>query len=415
MDAVICQFGDEGTQLIATHSQPFDDGLREVLLALCQPNGVRALNDATMTVLDLSNKPQSELDWWGWASKAYAHFASHVVHELLVKADISVDEVLAIGCHGQTVRHRPELGFSLQLVDPNIIAEQTGITVVTDFRRRDMAVGGQGAPLAPAFHLAQFGNKGTDVDNDTDTKTHRIVVNLGGIANITVLPSENAHQEYKDVYGYDTGPASNLLDAWYQYQVAQDNIPHEFTSNKLYDMGGRWAQSGTVNQKLLAQLLTHPYFAKPIPKSTGREDFNLGWLSEQISKVEASTNSNISAQDVQATLTYLTVITLSSAIIDETCSDVVDDLDDNNDESGKKGEIIVCGGGAYNAFLMTLLAKSLPDWTVLTSEDFGIAPTWVEAMAFAWLAQQTITGNTGNLPVVTGATKAVVLGQVCFA
>jgi len=396
LDAVICQFDeDDGAmdngaknKIVATHTKDFPANLRSVLLALCQPNGVDELADIKVNG---EQQPQSELDWFGWASREYAEFASEVVAELLEKSAIVADSILAIGCHGQTVRHRPLLGFSLQLVDANIIAERTGISVVTDFRRRDMAVGGQGAPLAPAFHLAQFGTA-----SDNELTKDRIVVNLGGIANITVLPAGQPDK----VIGYDTGPANNLLDAWYQYHMAAGTITFD---EALYDKDGQWAATGTINEALLAQLLTHPYFERPTPKSTGREDFHLAWLTEQIALVEAAIATSISAADVQATLTLFTVQSLAQAINKE-----AERLTLTN------GELVVCGGGAYNARLLSLLNDAMPNWQVTTSDTLGIAPTWVEAMAFAWLAKQSIMGEVGNLPAVTGASKGVVLGQVCF-
>ncbi|WP_131669308.1 anhydro-N-acetylmuramic acid kinase [Psychrobacter pygoscelis] len=397
LDAVICQFEHDTdsastgptNKIIASHSKDFTPQLRDVLLALCQPNRV---DELTGIKVDCEQQPQSELDWFGWASREYAEFASDVVAELLEKSDIDAEAILAIGCHGQTVRHRPQLGFSLQLVDANVIAERTGISVVTDFRRRDMAVGGQGAPLAPAFHLAQFATTSTKGAQSKD----RIIVNLGGIANITVLPTGQADK----IIGYDTGPANNLLDAWYQHHIAVGTIVSDQT---LYDQDGRWAATGTIHQSLLAQLLTHPYFERSAPKSTGREDFHLGWLTAQIAVVEEQNKETIAPKDVQATLIMFTVQSLTRAI---------------NHEAQRlalpSGDIIVCGGGAYNTYLLTALDAALPNWQVLTSEALGIAPTWVEAMAFAWLARQSIMGEVGNLPAVTGASKSVVLGQVCF-
>ena len=386
MDAVVCQFNhDMGStentsnkentqppmQLLATYSQDFPPRLREVLLALCQPNGVNQL-------VPEADEPNSELDWFGWASREYAEFASEVVNTLLQQANIDAESVLAIGCHGQTVRHRPQMGFSLQLVDANIIAERTGISVVSDFRRRDMAVGGQGAPLVPAFHQALFGAS----DNT------RVILNLGGIANITVLPADGKNK----VVGYDTGPASLLLDAWISLHT--DNA---------YDAGGTWAQSGTLIEPLLQQFLVHPFFAQSHPKSTGREDFNLTWLQDELQAFEqADANISYSAADVQATLTELTAISASTQI-------------NMFVSPAKNSSVYVCGGGALNDYLMTRLQAHLPHCTVKTTEHLGLAPTWVEAVAFAWLARQTLMGETGNLPAVTGANKGVVLGQVCFA
>ncbi len=390
MDAVLCQFGGkENTQqpmrLLATRSQDFPPRLREVLLALCQPNGV---NQLTPTL----GEPNSELDWFGWASKAYAEFASEVVNNLLQQSNTDAESVLAIGCHGQTVRHRPQMGFSLQLVDANIIAEHTGISVVSDFRRRDMAVGGQGAPLVPAFHQALFA---------TPDST-RVLLNLGGIANITVLPANNtldnntpvndALVNNSHVVGYDTGPANLLLDAWTTLHTDKD-----------YDAGGAWAQSGQVIEPLLNQLIEHPFFARTYPKSTGREDFNLAWLQNQLQKFDqASAHIRYSSADVQATLTELTAMSASMQI----------NMFINAHE---KSSVYVCGGGALNEYLMTRLQAHLPHCTVETTASLGLNPAWVEAVAFAWLARQTLMGEMGNLPAVTGASKGVVLGQVCFA
>ena len=409
MDAVLCQFSADSAdcisddtnganinkdskqqpmQLLATVSQDFPPRLREVLLALCQPNGI---NQLTPTAAE----PSSELDWFGWASKEYAEFASEVVNALLQQSNTDSESVLAIGCHGQTVRHRPQMGFSLQLVDANIIAERTGISVVSDFRRRDMAVGGQGAPLVPAFHQDLFA-----VPDST-----RVLLNLGGIANIAVLQAisndlldsnEHSHNQPSDsvnsVVGYDTGPANLLLDAWTTLHTDKD-----------YDAGGEWAQSGQVVEPLLNQLLEHPFFNKTYPKSTGREDFNLVWLQDELQKFDqASADIRYSSADVQATLTELTAISASAQI----------NLFINADENST---VYVCGGGALNDYLMTRLQAHLPRCKVETTASLGLDPTWVEAVAFAWLARQTLMGKTGNLPAVTGASKGVVLGQVCFA
>ena len=390
MDAVLCQFGgEENTQqpmrLLATRSQDFPPRLREVLLALCQPNGVQEL-------VPTVGEPNSELDWFGWASKEYAEFASDVVNNLLQQSNTDVESVLAIGCHGQTVRHRPQMGFSLQLLDANIIAERIGISVVSDFRRRDMAVGGQGAPLVPAFHQALFA---------TPDST-RVLLNLGGIANITVLPANanlinanpanDALVNNSPVIGYDTGPANLLLDAWTALHTDKD-----------YDAGGAWAQSGQVVEPLLNQLIEHPFFARTYPKSTGREDFNLAWLQSELQKFDqASAHIRYSSADVQATLTELTAMSASMQI-------------NMFIKANENSSVYVCGGGALNDYLMTRLQAHLPHCKVETTASLGLNPAWVEAVAFAWLARQTLMGQTGNLPAVTGASKGVVLGQVCFA
>lgn len=379
MDAVLCQFtadGDSDTavpmQLLATYSRDFPKRLREVLLALSQPNGSEALTANVDEPTDL----KSELDWFGWASREYSEFSSHVVNTLLQRSDTDAEDVLAVGCHGQTVRHRPQMGFSLQLLDANIIAERTGISVVSDFRRRDMAVGGQGAPLVPAFHNALFA---------TPDST-RVLLNLGGIANITVLSPSS-----EQVEGYDTGPANLLLDAW--------TLQH---LGKEYDAAGAWAASGQVVEPLLNQLLEHPFFSQPHPKSTGREDFNLKWLQGELQTFDQSaTDTRYSPADVQATLTELTATSASSEILKFT------QKQDTN--------VYVCGGGALNDYLMTRLNAHLPHCDVETTHTIGLDPVWVEAVAFAWLARQTLMGETGNLPAVTGASREVVLGQVCFA
>ena len=387
MDAVLCQFStgvdheddiQTPMRLLATYSKSFPPRLREVLLTLCQPNGVQEL-------VATADEPNSELDWFGWASKAYAEFASEVVNTLLQKTNTDSESVLAIGCHGQTVRHRPQMGFSLQLLDANIIAERTGISVVSDFRRRDMAVGGQGAPLVPAFHQALFA---------TPDST-RVLLNLGGIANITVLPAVSAASDTQandNVVGYDTGPANLLLDAWTALHTDKD-----------YDEGGAWAQSGQVVEPLLNQLIEHPFFARHYPKSTGREEFNLEWLQAELQRFDqASAHIRYSSADVQATLTELTAMSASMQI----------NMLINGQENSS---VYVCGGGALNDYLMTRLQAHLPHCKVETTASLGLNPAWVEAVAFAWLARQTLMGETGNLPAVTGASKGVVLGQVCFA
>ena len=374
LDAVLCQFyeidddNDEPVEILATVCAPFPDDLRAVLLALTQPNGVADLIKNNRLAFE------SELDVFGWASVFYAEFAASLVNGLLEKAQVTPDEVMAIGCHGQTVRHRPQWRFSLQLLDPNTLAERTGIAVVSDFRRRDMAVGGQGAPLVPAFHQAMFGQ----------SNKRRVILNLGGIANITVLDGTD------NVIGFDTGVANLLIDAWCQRHTEQS-----------YDKNGDWARSGQVIEPLLKALLAHPYFALPAPKSTGREDFNMAWVDSILEQVaHQHPNLAYSPADVQATLSELTAVSVAQAIMYTT---------DN-----VTGELFVCGGGAYNGLILARLQAHLPQWLVTTTADIGLSPLWVEATAFAWLAQQTLINAPSNLPSVTGANKAVVLGQVCF-
>ena len=384
LDAVLCRFVDDSAELIATHSQSFDDSLRGALLALCTPNGVAELDmrDVDCAALGLgSDQTYSELDFFGLISLRYGELASAVVLELLDKAGMDAQSVVAIGCHGQTVRHRPELGFSLQLIDPNVLAERTGISVVSDFRRRDMAVGGQGAPLVPAFHQAVFGKVQSTKGEHASDAQRTVILNLGGIANITVLGTDKKGDETS---GYDTGVANLLMDAWI--------MRHH---GRSYDAQGDWARAGAVNFALLDRLMGHPFLALCAPKSTGREDFDMKWLDGILADFV-----DTAPVDVQATLCEFTALTASREI----------------DKFAKHQNLLyVCGGGAYNTHLMNRLATLLPNWQVQSTASVGILPTWVEAMAFAWLARQSVLMQTGNLPAVTGAQKDVVLGVVCFA
>lgn len=368
LDAVLCRFDDERPVVIESHSVNFPDDLKTALLSLTMPNGVHDFIKENRLGFE------SELDVFGWASVFYGELAAQVVIELMAKAGVDGESVCAIGCHGQTVRHRPQWHFSLQLIDPNVLTERTGIAVVSDFRRRDMAVGGQGAPLAPAFHEAVF--------SDFDDKSDKAVLNLGGIANITVLSNGT-----REVIGFDTGCANLLLDGWVKRHTGAD-----------FDKNGDWAKSGKVIAPLLEQLLTHPFFGKPYPKSTGREEFHLTWLDAELEKFDKNHGLSYTPADVQATLVDLTVVSVADALTKITPS----------------GKLFVCGGGALNDYLMSRLAHHLPSWQVQSSEVLGVPPTLVESLAFAWLARQTMLSRTGNLPSVTGASQGVVLGQVCF-
>lgn len=285
------------------------------------------------------------------------------VNQLLARARVTSAEVTAIGCHGQTVWHQPDgpFPFSLQLGDGNRIAADTGILTVNDFRRMDMALGGQGAPLVPAFHQQVLGDVGHT----------RIVVNIGGIANISVLaPGQKA-------LGYDVGPGNMLLDAWCQRHTGQP-----------YDKDAALAGRGRVDQEVLNQLLSEPWFALPAPKSTGRELFNLAWLEHRLPE-------DCQVADIQATLAELTAVAISREV-----------------RQWPAGELLVCGGGGHNPLLMVRLAALLPDWQVSTTNSAGIDMDYMEAMAFAWLAHQAINGLPGNLPDATGARQAAVLGAI---
>ena len=271
--------------------------------------------------------------------------------------------------HGQTLFHAPagDPAFSMQSGDANRIAEITGITTVADFRRRDIAAGGQGAPLVPAFHQAIF----------HDPTTSRAILNIGGIANLTLLPADG-----KPVTGFDSGPGNVLLDAW-----------HEKHRHAGFDTNGDWGRSGELHQPLLDQLLDHPYFSRPPPKSTGRELFCLHWLEV----ILQSGYPDLPAADVQRTLCELTVQSITTSL-QQFAADV--------------GQVLVCGGGVHNSLLMQRLGQLLPLCQVESSEKHGLHPDWVEAVAFAWLAKQTLDGNPGNLPSVTGARRPVILGAI---
>jgi anhydro-N-acetylmuramic acid kinase len=291
-------------------------------------------------------------------------FAEAAEH-LLRATGLSAPDVRAIGSHGQTLLHQPRaaLPFTLQIGDPNIIAERLGIDVVADFRRRDLAAGGEGAPLMPAFHLAAFGAAGQT----------RAVVNIGGIANVTLLA------EAGTVIGFDTGPGNCLLDSWARRHLQQ-----------AYDARGAWAASGAVDAPLLAQLQTLPYFARLPPKSTGRETFSDGWLDAALA------GRRLAPQDVQATLAQLTADTIAAAV--------------RSAAPTAPQDVFICGGGAFNIDLMNRLGAALPHSRVGTTALCGIAPEHVEAAGFAWLAYRYLAAETGNLPSVTGARHAVPLG-----
>lgn len=289
--------------------------------------------------------------------------------ELMRSAGVPAADVVAIGNHGQTLWHSPdsEPAWTLQVGDPNRIALQTGVTTVADFRRMDMAAGGEGAPLVPIFHNAMFRSDQT-----------RVVVNLGGIANITVLPGDSR----QPVSGFDTGPANTLLDAW-AWRYLQTPC----------DQDGQWAAGGKAIPELLQALRADPYFSQLPPKSTGPEYFNLGWLGCWLEE-------SYRPVDVQATLVQLTATTVAAAV---------------REHAADTTEVIACGGGVHNPILMTSLAASLAPIKLTTTADYGIAPDKVEAMCFAWLARERLADRPGNLSTVTGAERAVVLGGIYSA
>jgi len=346
IDAALVDFSESSPKLIATYYSPYSSSLREKIHALCAPGENEIERLAEIDVL---------------LGKAFAN----TVNTLLKNQAISPEKIHAIGSHGQTIRHYPKLTFTLQIGDPNIIAAETGIVTVADFRRKDLAFGGQGAPLVPAFHQQIFSAK----------EKNRAIVNIGGIANVTLLSPHN-----ESVLGFDTGPGNTLLDAWIHSQ-----------QKKPYDENGDWARLGSLNQDLLHALLLDPYFKLAPPKSTGREYFNLDWLQKYLA------NRTISPADVQATLVELTAQSIMNAIKTHL----------------QAADVFICGGGVHNQFLIERL-RAQSAFTIKSTEEFGIPPDWVEAIAFAWLAKQTLNRQPGNLPSVTGAKKNTILGGIYY-
>lgn len=347
VDAALVDFAAQ-PRVIATHSREYPPALRQELLALATPG-------------------PNELDRLGEADVQVGRHFARTAGELLAKAGKSAAQVRAIGSHGQTVRHRPTAAhrFTMQIGDPNVIAVETGIAVVADFRRKDIALGGQGAPLVPAFHAAMFSHPRRD----------RAVVNIGGIANVTLLPRGAT----APVRGFDTGPGNTLLDAWCR-QCLQEPM----------DRDGSFARRGRVHPPLLRAMRDDPYFRASAPKSTGPEYFSLQWLEPHLAQA-----GSIAAEDVQATLLALTAGTITDAIQQG-------DLE--------HPEVFICGGGARNPGLMAALAANLDPSPVAPTDELGIAHGWVEALAFAWLARQRLEGAPGNCPDVTGASRPATLG-----
>jgi anhydro-N-acetylmuramic acid kinase len=318
-------------------------------------------------VLQLSQgDPQTTLDALGELDVAVAEAFADAILTLLDRLSVEPSKIAAIGSHGQTLRHRP-LGnypFTLQIGDPNRIAERCGITVVADFRRRDVAAGGHGAPLVPAFHARMFGS-----NNES-----RAILNIGGIANLSLLPGHGQTR------GFDTGPGNGLMDAWIKRCTGAN-----------YDMNGEFASNGRIDQALLHTLREDAYFSLPPPKSSGRDHFHLPWLERHIGGRE------LSAADVQATLCALTIHT------------IVDALRLSQPDTKR---ILVCGGGVHNRHLMQGLCAALPHICVESTADHGVDPDAIEAMTFAWLARETLAGRPGNLREVTGARGPRILGGI---
>lgn len=362
VDACIVDFSSHRPRVVGHHTRALDD-LRPDLLRLAQG----AANTST--------EPYDAIDLLGQMDIKLARRIGECVRELLTKQGLTAQDIAAIGCHGQTIRHRPNLAtpFTLQIGDPNTIAEETGIPVVADFRRRDMAAGGQGAPLVPPAHRVLFAA-------DTPDEV-LIAVNLGGICNITVS-SPDGH-----LIGFDTGPANTLMDAW-----IRRHKQHPF------DEEGRWAASGELRATLLARLLDEPYFHRPYPKSTGPEFFNLDWLSKRAGDILGP----LPPEDVQATLLSLTAQTLATAIQPWVMA------------KSTRPRVILAGGGARNPILVDRIRLAIrhmaPNTPIELSDQSGIDPQCVECVAFAWLARQFLLGEAGNAPSVTGARGARILG-----
>lgn len=351
IDAALVRFHDgDGArcELVGGLTAAWEPDLREELVALGQGGEIGSL--------DALGRLDAQV---GIAFAAAAN-------RLIGKTGVDRTQIRAIGSHGQTVRHRPlaDPAFTWQLGDAHRIAELTGITTVADFRRRDVAAGGQGAPLMPAFHLAMLGAAGED----------RAVLNLGGIGNLTLIPRDGR------VLGFDTGPANALMDSWCQRHLGRP-----------FDAGGAFAASGRVDAALLARLLADPWFALAPPKSTGREQFHLAWVEAQLSEAQCT------AADVQATLLELTAATVADALLRL---------------QPDTRRVLVCGGGVRNPVLMARLAARLPGVAVESSAAHGLDPDYLEAMGFAWLAAETLAGRPGNLPSVSGARGPRILGAI---
>lgn len=344
VDAALVSFDGDAPRCLATHFRPYSDDLRSETLSLQNPG-----HDELRRSLRLANR--------------LADLYAETTNELLALATTCASEVAAIGCHGQTLLHAPAEGYSLQLNNPARLVEKTGIAVVSDFRNRDIAAGGQGAPLVPAFHDAVF----------RVPDRHRVIANIGGISNLTSLAPG------KPTKGFDCGPGNMLLDAW----IAR----HQ---GNTYDAGGRWASQGKLLPDLLTRLLQHPFLDMEPPKSCGRSEFGTAWLDTLLETGQP-------AVDVQATLLAFTAQTLSNAVA-RWC--------------GEASELYVCGGGAHNDALMRYITTALPSATINTTDALGLPGDWVEAIAFAWLAWRTTQGKPSNVPEATGARGPRVLGAI---
>lgn len=344
VDAALVAFAEDRPHTLATLWLPYSDAIRRQALQLQTPQ-----YDEVRSAALLANE----------LARGYAD----AVRQLIAKAGLDAGQITAIGCHGQTIRHQPAAGYSVQLNNPALLAELTGISVVADFRSRDIAAGGQGAPLVPAFHAAVFG----------DPERHRAILNIGGIANLTNL------KPGQTVRGFDCGPGNLLLDAWIERH-----------KGLRYDDSGLWASQGHILPELLHSLLAEAFFNSDPPKSCGRDEFGVAWLEHRLKGAERP-------EDVQATLVELTATSATDAL-DRWC--------------GRPDELFVCGGGARNQAIMTRLQHHLPNCRVASTDFLGQPADWVEAVAFAWLAWRTLRGEAGNLAEVTGAKGPRILGAI---
>jgi anhydro-N-acetylmuramic acid kinase len=360
VDGVLAEF-EPGCRLLAHVHQPFPPELREQLMALQQSG-------------------PNEIEREALAAQSLTRLYARCVQQLLSQSAVPFDQVRAIGAHGQTIRHRPELGFTRQIQQPALLAELCQIDVIADFRSRDIAAGGQGAPLVPKFHHAIFARAGEN----------RALVNIGGISNISLLHLDGR------VEGCDTGPGNVLLDGW----IGQaQGLP--------FDRDGAWGASGQVHPGLLNTLLAEPYLARAAPKSTGRDLFHMDWLRQQLAQ-----HPNLPAADVQATLTAFTARSIADMLLRSSSGNSSGNSSSNSISSGWQA-LYVCGGGAYNGFLLRLLGDALPGVQIASSAELGVAPDQVEALAFAWLARCHVLRQSGNLPAVTGAAGERILGA-CY-
>ncbi len=373
-DAVLVDFSEKykSCTILQQHHIPFDETMKYALLEL-QKSSDNELHKSAILANQLSVE--------------YAR----LVKELLLKANIKPENIKAIGCHGQTIRHQPRIensvhGYTIQIHNPSLLAELTSIDVIANFREPDIAAGGQGAPLVPAFHAYIFDDYIHNVNN-INKEYQTIICNIGGMSNITVLA------KHKPVLGMDCGSGNVLLDAWINKHI-----------QKSYDKNGVWAQGGCLNLDLLNKLMSHPYFNEAPPKSTGREVFNLALIEQALKAISNADNNNIKAEDVQCTLVHFTAKAIAQHVINYTYHHTFD--------VNVQHYIFICGGGAYNNFLLSTIQYYLPNYVVDITDALGIGAQNVECAAFAWLAHQYIHNVPSNIIDVTGAVRPKVLGAL---